>query len=330
MLQDQRVISTSAVRCVGNTLILQGRVYSPPYVITAIGDVRAHAPDARTPTLVTIYRQYVDAVGLGYDVRTTVRQQTCPRTPEPRPRARASRPVRLAAPGPRRARRAVDHARAWCCCSSSAGSCGGPTSPPTPSQAAHRGRPSSGDFGARGADAGAAAAQERASARPAFRKGARSRSCGSPGSARTTPGRCSRAPSRDILDRRASGTTPGRAMPGAVGNFAVAGHRTTYGRPFHDIDRLRHGDPSSSRPDELRRLRGGPARHRHARPTSRSSRPVPRAPRAKPTERWMTMTACHPKYSASQRYVVFAQPGAHHPARRGPARVVPAPRRRAA
>ena len=38
MLQDQRVISTSAVRCVGNTLILQGRVYSPPYVITAIGD----------------------------------------------------------------------------------------------------------------------------------------------------------------------------------------------------------------------------------------------------------------------------------------------------
>ena len=41
MLQDQRVISTSAVRCVGNTLILQGRVYSPPYVITAIGDTAA-------------------------------------------------------------------------------------------------------------------------------------------------------------------------------------------------------------------------------------------------------------------------------------------------
>jgi uncharacterized protein YlxW (UPF0749 family) len=39
MLQDQRVISTSAVHCVGNTLILQGRVYSPPFVVTAIGDV---------------------------------------------------------------------------------------------------------------------------------------------------------------------------------------------------------------------------------------------------------------------------------------------------
>ena len=32
MVMDQRLVSTSAVRCVGNTLILQGRVYSPPFV----------------------------------------------------------------------------------------------------------------------------------------------------------------------------------------------------------------------------------------------------------------------------------------------------------
>lgn len=37
-VMDQRLISTSAVRCVGNTLILQGRVYSPPYKVTAVGD----------------------------------------------------------------------------------------------------------------------------------------------------------------------------------------------------------------------------------------------------------------------------------------------------
>lgn len=68
MLQDQRVISTSAVRCVGNTLILQGRVYSPPYTITAIGDApRLRAALDSSPE-VTIYRQYVDALGLGYDV----------------------------------------------------------------------------------------------------------------------------------------------------------------------------------------------------------------------------------------------------------------------
>ncbi|MBE3074241.1 MAG: DUF881 domain-containing protein [Actinobacteria bacterium] len=68
MLQDQRVISTSAVRCVGNTLILQGRVYSPPYVIQAIGDQLAMREALDKSPQVTIYRQYVDLFGLGYDV----------------------------------------------------------------------------------------------------------------------------------------------------------------------------------------------------------------------------------------------------------------------
>ena len=71
MLQDQRVISTSAVRCVGNTLILQGRVYSPPYVIRAIGDVQGMQQSLDTNPTVRIYRQYVDVLGLGYDVRTS-------------------------------------------------------------------------------------------------------------------------------------------------------------------------------------------------------------------------------------------------------------------
>src|SRR4051794_2419037 len=64
MLQDQRVISTSAVRCVGNTLILQGRVYSPPYTITAIGDSASMRQALNSSSDVTIYRQYVDALGL--------------------------------------------------------------------------------------------------------------------------------------------------------------------------------------------------------------------------------------------------------------------------
>lgn len=70
MLMDQRVISTSAVRCVGNTLILQGRVYSPPYSITAIGDSSTMRSALDDSPEVTIYRQYVDALGLGYDVST--------------------------------------------------------------------------------------------------------------------------------------------------------------------------------------------------------------------------------------------------------------------
>jgi len=69
-LMDQRVISTSAVRCVGNTLILQGRVYSPPYTITAIGDTDRLAGALSRSTAVRNYRQYVAAYGLGYRART--------------------------------------------------------------------------------------------------------------------------------------------------------------------------------------------------------------------------------------------------------------------
>jgi uncharacterized protein YlxW (UPF0749 family) len=66
-IMDQRVISTSAVRCVGNTLILQGRVYSPPYVIRAVGDpARLRAALDRSEN-VQLYRFYVDRYALVYD-----------------------------------------------------------------------------------------------------------------------------------------------------------------------------------------------------------------------------------------------------------------------
>lgn len=67
-VMDQRLIATSAVRCVGNTLILQGRVYSPPYAITAIGPkLEMMAALAADPQL-AIYRSWANLVGLGYQV----------------------------------------------------------------------------------------------------------------------------------------------------------------------------------------------------------------------------------------------------------------------
>jgi uncharacterized protein YlxW (UPF0749 family) len=68
MLQDQRVISTSAVRCVGNTLILQGRVYSPPYKVTAVGDPGKLKRALSDSTAIQNYRLYVKAYGLGWKV----------------------------------------------------------------------------------------------------------------------------------------------------------------------------------------------------------------------------------------------------------------------
>ena len=67
-LMDQRVISTSAVRCVGSTLRLQGQVYSPPYAIRAIGDPQRLQQGLDASRGVSIYREYVRAVGLGYEV----------------------------------------------------------------------------------------------------------------------------------------------------------------------------------------------------------------------------------------------------------------------
>jgi uncharacterized protein YlxW (UPF0749 family) len=65
-MQDQRIVGTSAPRCVGNTLLLNGRTYSPPYVITAIGDAPAMQAALAAAPLVTLYRQYVVRFGLGY------------------------------------------------------------------------------------------------------------------------------------------------------------------------------------------------------------------------------------------------------------------------
>jgi uncharacterized protein YlxW (UPF0749 family) len=67
-VMDQRLISTSAVRCVGNTLILQGRVYSPPYKITAVGDPEKLRTALTASPAIQNYMVYVNVYGLGWKV----------------------------------------------------------------------------------------------------------------------------------------------------------------------------------------------------------------------------------------------------------------------
>jgi sortase A len=97
------------------------------------------------------------------------------------------------------------------------------------------------------------------------------------------------------------------AFPGQTGNFAVAGHRTTYGRPFSDINLLRKGDVIVV---ETRSSYFVYAVDHHVIVTPDHVEviaPVPQDPGGRPTQAWMTMTACHPRFSASQRYVAFAR-----------------------
>src|SRR3954465_3733030 len=69
-LQKQRVISTTGIKCVGNTVVLHGVPYAPPYEITAIGDLDALQESLDASEYVDGYKTYVDAYNLGYEVST--------------------------------------------------------------------------------------------------------------------------------------------------------------------------------------------------------------------------------------------------------------------
>lgn len=70
MIQDQRVLFSSAVICSGNVLLLQGKQYSPPYTISAIGPVDRMLEALDESSAVQIYQEYVSAFGLGWNVET--------------------------------------------------------------------------------------------------------------------------------------------------------------------------------------------------------------------------------------------------------------------
>jgi uncharacterized protein YlxW (UPF0749 family) len=67
-IQGQRVIVTTGIKCVGNTVVLHGIPYAPPYRISAIGDPVKLQAALASSDYIRIYRQYVDAFRLGYEV----------------------------------------------------------------------------------------------------------------------------------------------------------------------------------------------------------------------------------------------------------------------
>lgn len=128
------------------------------------------------------------------------------------------------------------------------------------------------------------------------------------------------------------GHYPGTALPGQVGNFAVAGHRTTYLAPFNKIDTLRRGDAIVLETKSkwlVYRVRDIPAGHGYPAipyqeivdPTDvKVAYAVPDQsnPDKKPTLRLLTFTSCNPKYSAAQRIVIHAELQLEQPKSEGP------------
>lgn len=126
--------------------------------------------------------------------------------------------------------------------------------------------------------------------------------------------------------KRGPGHYPGTALPGEVGNVVLSGHRTTYGAPFNRLDELRPGDAVvlETRDSWFTYRMTGVA---IVPPTAiEVTYPVPGRRGAVPTKRLLTLTTCHPEYSARQRLIVSAElaqalpkgPGVVPPALRSP------------
>ena len=71
-IQGQRVISTTGIKCVGNTVVLHGVTYSPPYRIAAIGNPIDLQASLNASDYVNAYLTFVDAYQLGYEVESSV------------------------------------------------------------------------------------------------------------------------------------------------------------------------------------------------------------------------------------------------------------------
>ncbi|UWX98806.1 class E sortase [Arthrobacter zhaoxinii] len=121
-----------------------------------------------------------------------------------------------------------------------------------------------------------------------------------------------------VLDTLGLGHYPATAMPGAVGNFAVAGHRQTHGKALDPIHTLVPGDHIYVQtadgyydyvyrntqivlPDRVDVLAA-----------------VPTEPAAVPSERFLTLTSCNPRFGSQERIIAYALMDSWQPLSAGP------------
>lgn len=104
--------------------------------------------------------------------------------------------------------------------------------------------------------------------------------------------------------RAGAGHYVGTPLPGEVGNVAIAGHRTTFGRPFNRLDEMRAGDEVIlETPFKVFHYRVQPAFDGHANPWP--VKPTSAGVIANVSGRsLLTLTTCHPKGSARQRLIL--------------------------
>ena len=125
---------------------------------------------------------------------------------------------------------------------------------------------------------------------------------------------------RSVLDNInfGMGHYPQSQMPGEIGNFALASHRSAYGGAFHEIHRLRVGDPIYVETEDgwYKYI------YRNTEYVTVSGidvvAPVPQMPETDPTQRIITLTTCNPFYSSAERIIAYGVFDSWYPRADGP------------
>lgn len=98
--------------------------------------------------------------------------------------------------------------------------------------------------------------------------------------------------------KKGPGHYPETALPGQVGNMVISGHRTTYGAPFYRLDEVKAGD------EILVFDAAGPFRYRVT--ETKVVAPTQISVIAPSSDARLTLTTCHPRFSARQRLIIVA------------------------
>jgi len=122
----------------------------------------------------------------------------------------------------------------------------------------------------------------------------------------------------EVLDTLGLGHYPETAMPGEVGNFALAGHRQTHGQVLDAVDTLVPGDRIY--------VQTAQGFYTYAYRNSQIVlpdrvdvlAPVPTQPGAVPEERILTLTTCNPRFGSEERFIAYAVLESWQPASAGP------------
>ncbi|PLS31139.1 sortase [Bifidobacterium margollesii] len=110
------------------------------------------------------------------------------------------------------------------------------------------------------------------------------------------------------LSRHGLGHYPQSQMPGQLGNVAIAGHRSGYGEPLAHVDTLQSGDKIIIRTKDYWYVYTYTDYKIVTPDHTEVVAAVPNEPGATPTERYVTLTTCEPRYTtATHRWISYGK-----------------------